>query len=85
MIANRPEGAPRHGYRLFAYVRLGDGVVGEEHAAPPGVNAWWVPNGLSFSHLLAGYDDRILADILRRLRDEEPYSIEPAAPLPGAK
>jgi hypothetical protein len=82
MLTSQPEGAERNGYRLFAYVRLNDGVIGEEHAAPPGVTAWWVPHGLSFSHLLAGFDNRILADIIRRLRDEEPYSIEPAAPLP---
>jgi hypothetical protein len=85
LIVMPVEGAARHGYRLFAYVRLNDGVIGEEHAAPLGVNAWWVPNGLSFSHLLAGFDNRILADILRRLREEEPYSIEPAAPLPAKK
>jgi hypothetical protein len=82
MIVNREEGSPRDGYRLFAYVRLEDGVIGEEHAAPPGVHAWWVPTGWTFSHLFAGFDDRILADVLRRLRDEEPYSIEPPAPLP---
>ncbi len=69
-------------YPLFAYVRLHDGVVGEEHAAPPGMTAWWVPSGFTLSHTLAGNDSRILADILRRLRYEEPYSIEPPAPLP---
>ncbi len=83
MLTSQPEGDARNGYTLFAYVRLDDGVIGEEHAAPPGVNAWWVPNGLALSHLMAGFDNRILADILRRLRDEEPYSIEPAAPLPA--
>jgi hypothetical protein len=69
-------------YQLFAYVRLEDGIVGEEHAAPPGVVSWWVPSGFTFSHLLAAWDKRILADILRRLRDEEPYSTQPDAPLP---
>jgi len=77
--------APGNGdaeYPLFAYVRLHDGVIGEEHAAPPGMAAWWVPCGFTLSHTLAGNDLRILADILRRLRYEEPYSIEPPAPLP---
>lgn len=74
--------AETHAYPLFAYVRLDDAVVGEERAAPPGLAAWWVPSGFTFSHLLAGYDKRILADVLRRLRYEEPFSIEPPAPLP---
>ena len=69
-------------YPLFAYVRLEDTVVGEEFAAPPGMRAWWVGRGLTFSHTLAAHDERILADILRRLRYEEPYSTDPAAPLP---
>ena len=69
-------------YPMFAYVRLEDGVVGEEHAAPAGMAAWWVPSGFTLSHMLAGHDKRILADILRRLRYEEPFSTEPPAPLP---
>jgi hypothetical protein len=72
------------GYEIIPYVRLDDGVVGEEHAAPPGVIAWWVPSGFTFSHVLAAYDERILADILRRLRGEEPFTLTPAAPLPTA-
>ena len=70
-------------YPLFAYVRLHDGVIGEEHAAPPGMAAWWVPSGFTLSHILACRDSRILADILRRLRYEEPFSVEPPAPLPA--
>ncbi len=73
---------PEAEYPLFAYVRLDDAVVGEQHAAPPGANPWWVASGLVFSHTFAGRDVRILADILRRLRYEEPLSTEPAAPLP---
>ncbi|MHC4990923.1 MAG: lipase family alpha/beta hydrolase [Planctomycetota bacterium] len=71
------------GYQLFSYVRLGDSVVGEENAAPPGRKAWWVANPpFSFAHLWASSDARILADIARRLRGEEPYSMLPAAPAP---
>ncbi len=69
-------------FEVFAYVRLHDGVVGEEHAAPPGQTAWWVPSGFTLAHTLAGRDERILADILRRLRDEEPFATSPPAPLP---
>jgi hypothetical protein len=70
-------------YELYTYVRLEDGVVGEQHAAPPGVTPWWVPSGFTLSHILGGHDKRILADILRRLRNEEPFSTLPASPLPS--
>lgn len=73
---------PEQTYAIFAYVRLHDGVVGEEHAAPPGEAAWWVPSGFTLAHTLAGHDERILADILRRLRNEEPFTTSPPAPLP---
>lgn len=69
-------------YEIIAYVRLHDGVVGAEHAAPPGATAWWVPSGFTMAHTFAGHDQRILADILRRLRGEQPFTIEPPAPIP---
>jgi hypothetical protein len=69
-------------HEIFPYVRLDDGVIGEEHAAPPGATAWWVPSGFTLSHVLAAYDERILADILRRLRGDEPFTLSPAAPPP---
>ena len=72
------------GYEVIPYARLGDAVVGADNSAPPGQNAWWLARSFTLSHLLAGHDVRILADIARRLRGEEPFSIEPAAPLPGA-
>ena len=40
-------------------------------------------NILAASHLAAFQDNRILADIGRRLRGETPYATEPRAPLPG--
>ena len=70
-------------YQIIPYVRLDDGVVGEENSAPPGRNAWWVPNKpLDSAHMSAKGDVRILADIARRLRGETPYTTEPAADLP---
>jgi pimeloyl-ACP methyl ester carboxylesterase len=70
---------------LFCYARLGDGVVGEENAAPPGRTPWWVANiPLHSSHLHADSDPRILADIALRLRDETPFTTDPPAPLPDA-
>ncbi len=71
---------------IFPYVRLDDAVIGPEHAAPPGMNPWWVPNiPFSFAHIRAAGDPRILVDIARRLRGQTPYSTTPAAPLPTTR
>lgn len=71
-------------YELVPYVRLGDVVVGEANASPRGRPPVWVPNlPLEDSHLTAFCDPRIVADIARRLRGEEPFATLPAEPLPG--
>lgn len=70
-------------YELFCYTRLGDDAVGEALAAPPGKTAWWVSNpAFESAHLGAMTDDRIVADIILRLRGESPLTSEPPAPLP---
>jgi hypothetical protein len=69
-------------YELFAYARLGDEVVGEDNAAPLGQTPWWLSKHTGFSHASAYSDTRIMADIARRLRGEEPFAREPAASLP---
>ena len=70
-------------YELYCYVLLNDGVVGEDYAAPPGCNPWWLANEpLTSSHTKANDDVRILADIARRLRGEPPFSTCPPAALP---
>ncbi len=70
-------------YDLHAYARLGDLIVGPERSAPPGLHPWWVANlPLSFSHLGASHDPRILADIARHLRGERPFSSRPPAVNP---
>ena len=70
-------------YELFPYVRLGDALVGERYAAPPGQNPLWLPiPPLEGGHAGAWHDPRILADIARRLRNETPFTTMPAAPLP---
>jgi len=71
-------------YELITYARLGDGVVGEENAAPPGHTAWWTSKHRGLSHASAYGDKRILGDIARRLRDEQPFTTEPPAPLPDS-
>ncbi len=70
-------------YELLSYTRLGDMIVGAENASVPGTSPWWVTNApFSPAHLAAPTDPRILADIARRLRNEEPFATNPPAPLP---
>ena len=76
--------AAEPGYPIYPYVRLGDRSIGVQNAAPPGRVAWWVPTPMfSDSHNFANNDARILADIARRLRDETPWTTEPAAAMPS--
>ncbi|MEM7577791.1 MAG: hypothetical protein AAF328_09970, partial [Planctomycetota bacterium] len=71
-------------YELVSYVRLGDGIVGEENAAPPGETPIWVDNlPGSRAHANALHDPRIRADILLRLRGLEPLAQPERVPLPG--
>ena len=71
------------GYEIYPYVRLGDGVVGAWNAAPDGRSPWWVPGVmLEEGHAMASRDARILADVARRLRGEEPLTLDPPEPLP---
>lgn len=70
-------------FPIYAYTRLHDFVVGEELAAPAGETAWWVDTPpLGDAHFGAIIDPRIMADIARRLRGEEPFALQPPAPLP---
>jgi len=75
--------AAKPSYPIYCYVRLRDGVVGPQNAAPPGQLAWWVstPTG-NGPHVGAPMDPRIIADIERRLRGETPLTTDPPAPLP---
>ncbi len=70
-------------YPIYSYVRLGDRVVGEDHASLPGTTAWWVATPpLGSPHAMAYDDPRILADIACRLTGRPPLSSDPPAPLP---
>jgi pimeloyl-ACP methyl ester carboxylesterase len=70
-------------YDVVPYVRLGDTIVGAPNAAPRGQNPWWLPaRPFSRSHTDAYRDPRLIADLARRLRNETPYTTEPAAPVP---
>jgi len=71
-------------YDLYPYVRLGDYIIGSGNAAPPGEHPWWVDNPpLNLPHMGAYSDPRIIGDIVRRLRGEQPYATEPRTPIPA--
>ncbi|MFO0784042.1 MAG: hypothetical protein U0636_10205 [Phycisphaerales bacterium] len=70
-------------FALYPYTRADDTFVGAVNTAPPGQVPWWVPGQFGYNdHFTAHEDPRILADIARRLRGEEPFSTLPRAPLP---
>ncbi|HYE21772.1 MAG TPA: hypothetical protein VEA69_25250 [Tepidisphaeraceae bacterium] len=74
---------PTATYSLFAYTRLDDQIVGERNAAPPGQTPYWLGTPpLQLSHAGAMLDPRILADIVKRLRNEPAFTTTPPAPLP---
>lgn len=59
-------------YEMVPYAVLRDGWVGARHAAPVGQDPIWVPGRWVMSHHLVSFNRRILADLGRRLRGEEP-------------
>jgi len=70
-------------FEIVPYARLGDSIVGVEHTAPPGMTPWWVPNiPFQFAHLTNASDPRILADVVKRLRGETPFTKGEPAPVP---
>ena len=78
----RLNSAPRD-YTIVPYARLGDAIVGARNTAPPDQTPWWVPTppGAS-SHLSVYTDERIIADVARRIRGEPTLTHDPPAPLP---
>ncbi len=82
-VAALEEASSGDAYPIVAYTRLDDEIVGTENTIPPRGDLFWLPNEpLEFSHLQAQRDERILADIARRLRGERPFANPPATPLP---
>jgi hypothetical protein len=72
-------------YEIYSYVHLGDEMVGQENAALPGRTPYWLPNipfVLILPHPQIMLDDRVYADIIRRLRGETPYTLPTPAPFP---
>jgi len=74
---------PESDYELKCYVRLGDTLVGSRNAAPKGHSLWWIRNpAMDLPHVGAAGDPCILADIMRRLRNEPALSAAKPIPLP---
>jgi pimeloyl-ACP methyl ester carboxylesterase len=68
--------AEKRDYELVSYSRLGDRTVGAAYASLPGSTLHWVDNPwLSSAHVGSFWDARILGDIVRRLRGEEPFTL----------
>lgn len=64
---------PDNAYELICYTRLRDTWVGATRTAPEGVAVGWVHGWRLMSHLAVSADMRILTDIARRLRGEQPW------------
>ncbi len=76
---------PADVYAVYSYVRLRDDRVGTANAAVPGVTPWWLsaPRPPASSHHAVFADVRILADIVARLRGDEPFTRDPPTPIPA--
>ena len=71
---------PTAKYELTCYTRLNDKWVGAKNTAPPSREPIWV-SGLRFmSHTTVTADARLLVDMARRLRGEEPLARRASAP-----
>lgn len=69
-------------YNVIAYGRMGDFWVGVDNVKATGYPFYWLPNR-AFEDAHHGFNDpRIIADIARRLRGEQPFTTSPPAPLP---
>lgn len=76
---------PNRGYEIIPYVRLGDWIVGVTDAAPFGQSPWWLDTPIfENAHIGAPLDPKILGDIARRLRGEQPFTQPPPTPLPNS-
>lgn len=69
-----------HGPQIVPYATLRDSWVGAGNAAPAGQEPIWVPGRLVLSHHLISLDTRIVADLCRRLRGEEPLAAPSTPP-----
>lgn len=61
-------------YELTCYSRIRDGWVGATRSSPPGFGVIWTPGLIWGSHFTVSFDARVLADLCRHLRGEEPLA-----------
>lgn len=77
-LAAMTEASPGTGqagsYTIVPYATLRDSWVGAKNSAPEGQEPIWVPGRILLSHQLITLEDRILADLGRRLRGETPLA-----------
>jgi len=71
-LARLDELLPEIDYTITPYAVLNDSWVGATNASPTGQQPIWTPGTHMFSHFSLAADKRILADLARRLRKEEP-------------
>ncbi len=62
----------RGAYPIVPYAVLHDWMVGATRTAPPGAEPIWVPGRVGLSHHMVSREPRIVADLVRRLRGEQP-------------
>ncbi|MEO1583390.1 MAG: hypothetical protein AAFR96_02320 [Planctomycetota bacterium] len=72
--------ASQHDYEIVPYAHLNDTWVGATNTAPPGQDPIWTGGTHLMSHFSITTDDRIMADLSRRLRGEEPIAAPSPAP-----
>ncbi len=80
-LATLDEHLPRRSYELSCFCRLRDWWVGAGNTAPPGMLPMWLPTPAhSFGHMTVSMDQRIIVEVARRLRGEEPFAKVGQAP-----
>ncbi|MEO1716351.1 MAG: hypothetical protein AAFR76_04495 [Planctomycetota bacterium] len=72
--------AESHEFEIVPYAHLNDTWVGATNTAPPGQEPIWTGGTKIMSHFSITTDDRIMADLARRLRGEEPHGSPSPAP-----
>ncbi len=67
-------------YEIVPYAVLHDWMVGATRSSPPGEDPIWVPGRIGLAHHMVSREDRIVADVARRLRGEEPLGAPSTPP-----
>jgi pimeloyl-ACP methyl ester carboxylesterase len=70
----------RRDYEVVSYAHLNDTWVGATNSSPPGEDPIWTGGTHVMSHFSITTDDRIMADLARRLRGEPPLGAPSPAP-----